>query len=90
MNLNEKPFGEKKSASQSWQRSRFLDSDGSELEAEPDQDRQHCRSEVETRAMSEGQFKGFLDGLKKFYILGTKQGARRGTYGEVHAKCFGV
>ncbi len=32
---------------------------------EPDQDRQHYRSEVETRAMSEGQFKGFLDGLKR-------------------------
>jgi hypothetical protein len=63
--FNEKPAEEKKSAPQSWQRSRYLVSDGSELEAEPDQDRQYYRSEVETRAMSEGQLKGFLDGLKR-------------------------
>jgi hypothetical protein len=63
--FNEKPVEEKKSASQSWQRSRYLVFDGSESEAEPDQDRQHYRSKVETRAMSEGQFKRFLDGLKR-------------------------
>jgi hypothetical protein len=89
--FNEKPVEEKKSASQSWQRSRYLVSDGSESGSEPDQDRQHYWSEVETRAMSEGQFKGFLDGLKrKSYIPGTKQVARRGTYGDIYAKCFEV
>ncbi len=44
----------KKSDSQSWPRSRYPVSDGSESEAEPNQDRQHYRSEVETKAMSEG------------------------------------
>ena len=63
--FSEKPVEEKKSASPSWQRSRYIVSDGSESEAEPDQDSQPYRSEVETRAMSEGQFKGFLDGLKR-------------------------
>ena len=63
--FSEKPVEEKKFASPSWQRSRYIVSDGSESEAEPDQDRQNYRSEVETRAMSEGQFKGFLDGLKR-------------------------
>jgi hypothetical protein len=57
--FDEKPVEEKKSASQTWQRSRNLVSDGSESEAEPDQDRQHYWSEVETRAMSRGQFKVF-------------------------------
>jgi hypothetical protein len=33
--FNEKPVEEKKLASQSWQRSRYLVSDGSESEAEP-------------------------------------------------------
>jgi hypothetical protein len=88
--FNEKLVEEKKSASLTWQRSRYLVSDGSESEAEPDQDRQHYRSEVETRAMSEGQFKVFGRIEKKFYILCTKQGPRRGTYGEVYAKCFEV
>ncbi len=62
---NENPVEEKKSASQSWQRSRYLVSDGSESEAKPDQDRQHYQSEVETRVMSEGQIRGFLDALKR-------------------------
>ncbi len=63
--FNEKSVYEKKSASQSWQGSRYLGSEDSESEAEPDQDSQHNRSEVETRAMSEGRFKGFLDGVKR-------------------------
>jgi hypothetical protein len=63
--FNEKPVEEKKSFSQSWQRSRYFVSDGSEWDAESDQDHQHYRSEVETKAMSEGQFNAFLDGLKK-------------------------
>jgi hypothetical protein len=52
--FNEKTVEEKKSASQSWQRSRYLVSDDSESEVEPYQVCQHCWSEVETRAMSEG------------------------------------
>jgi hypothetical protein len=61
--FHEQPVEDKKSASQSWQRLRYLVSDGFESEAEPDH--QHYRSEVETRGMSEGQFKGYLDGLKR-------------------------
>jgi hypothetical protein len=49
--FNEKP-GEKKSASQSCQRSRYL---VSESEVEPEQDHQHYRSGVETGEMSEGK-----------------------------------
>jgi hypothetical protein len=44
---------------------KYLVSDASESEAEPNQDSQYYLSEVETRAMSKGQFKGFLDGLKR-------------------------
>jgi hypothetical protein len=73
--FNEKPE-EKKSASQSWHRLRYLDSEGSESEAEPDQDSQHYRSEVETRAMSEGHFKGFLDILKRHSISSAQSKVR--------------
>jgi hypothetical protein len=45
--------------------SRYLVSDGSESEMEPDQGRQHHLSEDELEAMSEGQFKGFSDRLKR-------------------------
>jgi hypothetical protein len=83
--FSEKPVEEKKSASPSWQRSRYIVSDGSESEAEPDQDRQHYRSEVETRRTIQRIF-GRIE--KKFYTLGTKQGARKGAYGEVYAKYF--
>ncbi len=41
----EKPVEEKMSAPQSWQRSRYLVSDGSESEADPNQDRQFYLSE---------------------------------------------
>jgi hypothetical protein len=54
---------EKKSTQPSWLRAGF-DLELTDSEAEPEQDRLQYRSEIETRAMSQGQFKGFLDGLE--------------------------
>ncbi len=47
-------------------------------EAEPDQDSQHYLLQVETKAMSKGQFKGFLDGLKRNSTSSTQSKVRVG------------